>query len=115
MIFINKIDIMVKINGKEVKNRTEVEKMVNDNSINDVYVDDIKELNNILKIKKFKGLSIDIFLGLCKFSYLYKRNLVKIVSDLDNINETFELKRLNSVPAEYRRIEGYFWFTGNFK
>ena len=25
------------------------------------------------------------------------------------------LKRLNSVPAEYRRIEGYFWFTDNFK
>ena len=25
------------------------------------------------------------------------------------------LKRLNSVPAEYRKIEGYDWFTGNFK
>lgn len=25
------------------------------------------------------------------------------------------LKRLNSIPAEYRRIEGYDWFTGNFK
>lgn len=84
---------MIRINGEQINNRTQLETIIANNSFEDIYVDDMCELNKLLKIKKFDGLTAEAFLKLCKISYLCKRKFTKIVLDLDEINDTFDIER----------------------
>jgi ribosomal protein S16 len=97
---------MVKVNGEQIKNRTHLESMIANNSFEDIYVDDICELNKLLKIKQFDGLTAEIFIRLCKISYLCKRSFTKIVLDLDEINDTFDIERYEKYLAY--RIENKY-------
>lgn len=84
---------MIKINGVEFTSREKLGKMVYENLTTNLFIDSIDELNSFLKLKTFSNLTKELFLQLCKFSFIYKRKLVSIIMDLDDINETFNVVR----------------------
>jgi hypothetical protein len=71
--------------------------------LNEVKYDDVNDFNKLFNIKSYKSINLSLINELYTIKKEYNKTITTIIKDLDDINETFDVKRYRKY-LDFRKI-----------